>query len=326
MLSEVTIVVPLKDRTYETEAFMHHSVIPDVRYLFLDGSSDGQNEVIVKRGMNANTEYHRLAPDLNIDVYVDKMASGMKLVRTPYVMMADNDDVVLEGGLTAAVKVLNADSKSVFAGGDIVGFLRAGRDRNRVSWPKTNVDASKLHGKEGLEAINQSRLDWRHLWYSVFRTDVLKWCWNEIQESRVRDPYLIEFLLCDLPFCKGRYAYTGVSQYMRLQNQTERAIATLGFRSVELGRQPKSWWTESEVGDEVLASHLGVDPSAFESQFHRAAAVAGKQGSSLRPLRLLKDVGVRASDRATWLSLDAAIRLTSSGKYRLIPLRDSSAR
>jgi len=325
-ITDLTIVLALKDRAFETESFMRHSIIPGVSYLILDGSTDDQNEEIVRGSWNASVEYRRLAPDLNIDTYVRKMAEGMKSVHTPYVMMADNDDVLLEGGLVTAIHALRVNSESVFAGGDVVGFLRSKHQTNRVSWPKTNVNASHVDGMEGLAAINQSRLDWRHIWYSVFRTDVLAWCWDEVMNSRVRDPYLIEFLICDLPFCKGRYSYTGFPQYMRLQNQTDRAIATLGFRLVETGRQSTSWWAESNLADELLAAHLDVDTSVLESQFHRAAAVAGLQGSSYRPLSLLKDLAVRAADRIKWMSLDSAIRITASGLYRAIPLRDRSGR
>jgi glycosyltransferase domain-containing protein len=325
-LSDLTVVLALKDRPIETKSFMKHSIIPGVNYLILDGSSDDQNENIVRGNQCASIEYRRFAPDLNIDKYVRKMAEGIKSVHTPFVVMADNDDVLLEGGLVAAVNALRANSDSVFAGGDIVGYLRSTHQPNRVSWPKTNVNASHLDGMQGLAAINQSRLDWRHIWYSVFRTDVLVWCWDEIMNSPVRDPYLIEFLICDLPFCKGRYSYTQVPQYMRLQNQTDRAIATLGLRSVDNGRQPKSWWEESNLADELLATHLAVDSSELNSAFIRAAAVAGLRGSSFRPLSLYRDLTVGAADRIRIISLKSAIRITASGLYRAIPLRDRSGR
>jgi glycosyltransferase domain-containing protein len=325
-LNDLTIILPLKDRAFETKSFMQHSIISGVNYLILDGSTDDQNEEIVRGGLNAQIEYRRLEPDLDINTYVRKMAEGTKSVKTPYVMMADNDDVLLEGGLIAAIHTLRSNYESVFAGGDVIGFLRSIRKPHRVSWPKTNVNASHLDGMEGLVAINQSRFDWRHVWYSVFRTEVLAWCWEVIVNSPVRDPYLIEFLICDLPFCKGQYSYTGFPQYMRLQNQPDRAIATLGFRSVETGRQPRSWWLESELADEVLASHLNVDVSELDPQFIRAAAVAGLQATSSRPWALIQDLAVGAGDRVKWLSMKSAIKLTSSGRYNAIPLRDRSGR
>lgn len=305
---------------------MQHSIIPGVNYLILDGSTDDQNDKILREGSNAYIEYRRLDPDLNMDTYVRKMAEGIKSVHTPYVMMADNDDVLIESGLVAAIHALKANSESVFAGGDIVGFSRSVRNPNRVSWPKTNVNASHLNGMQGLEAINQSRFEWRHVWYSVFRTDILAWCWGEIMNGSVRDPYLIEFMICDLPFCKGRYSYTGLPQYMRLQNQLDRAITTLGFRSVENGRQSKSWWSDSELADELLASHLDIDASELSPQFIRAAAVAGMQRGSSRFLNLFQDLAVGAADRVRWMSLNSAIKLTASGRYKAIPLRDRSGR
>lgn len=303
LLSDVTILVALKDRAHETKSFMRYSIIPEARYLFLDGSVDGSNESILKAHSYQNVEYIRFAPDIDMAAYVKKMVRGLRLIRTPYVMMADNDDVVLEAGLVAAMSVLNDDSGSVFAGGDVAEFRRSRRNATRVSWPRSAVSCRHLNGKQGLGAINASRLNWSHLWYSVFRTEVLEWCWNQVLTSTIQDPYLIEFLICDLAFSKGCYSHTHVTQYLKLQNQSDRSLAAHGFNFVEFGRQPKSWWAQSDQGDEILAAHLGVRVEEMESQFYRAAMIAGLRSGSLKPQALIREIGRKCIDRAPLLPL-----------------------
>jgi glycosyltransferase domain-containing protein len=302
---------------------MATSIYPDVKYLILDGSQSDENQEIFTSRTRPNVHYVRSSPDLDIDDYVLKMATGLNLVNTPYALMVDNDDVFLLTGAIEAIKSLQTETSCVFAGGDMLGFLRSHRNKNRVCWPKTNSDPRGFHLKQGLEAINQNRVEFRSLWYSVFRTETLSWCWNEIQRSKVRDPYLIEFLLTDLAFCRGKYYYSKSPLYMRLLNQSNRAIATLGYKTVEQGRQQKSWWHESELGDRVLADLLDVDSNEIESQFIRASAVAGLQRMSLNPKRLLPRLIVAMSDRVPWLTLRKAKRLSEKGTYRLIPLRDT---
>jgi len=240
--NQLTIILSLKDRSEDTLVFLSTSLYPDVKYLVLDGSHGDENEKMFASRISPNVRYVRSSPDQSIDDYVLKMATGLGMVDTPYALMVDNDDIILLGGVIAAIKSLQSDSNCVIAGGDLLGFLRSSRNKTRVSWPKTNFYTGGLHLRSGIDAINRNRLDFRSIWNSVFTTESLRWCWNEILNCKVRDPYLIEFLLVDLVFCRGRCYYTGVSHYMRLQNQSNRAIATLGFKSVEQGRQPKSWW------------------------------------------------------------------------------------
>jgi len=322
LLSQLTIILSLKDRSEDTLVFLSTSLYPDVKYLILDGSHGDENEKMFASRISPNVRYVRSSPDRNIDDYVLKMTTGLEFVDTPYVIMVDNDDVILRGGVIAAIKFLQSESSCIFAGGDLLGFLRSNQGKNRVSWPKTSYYTGELHLKGGLEAINQNRLAFRSIWNSVFTTESLNWCWNEILNCEVRDPYLIEFLLIDLAFCRGRYYYTGVSHYMRLQNQSNRAIASLGFKSVDQGRQPKSWWQESESGDRILAKFLNIDSIELESQFFRAAAAAGLDQLHLRPTTLFRQIVLTASDHTHWLTLPGAVRLATTRAYRFIPLRD----
>lgn len=322
-LSQVTIVLALKDRADDTALFIAHSMYPNVRYLILDGSQSDENQEMFSASSYPNVQYIRNSPDTSIDDYVSKMATGMRMVNTPFTLMVDNDDLLLLTGVVEAVKSLQREPSSVFAGGDLLGFLRSQKSKNRVCWPKRNSDPSAFHQRGGLDAINQNRAEFRSLWYSVFRTKTLNWCWDEIQRSKVRDPYLIEFMLGDLAFSQGEYYYSKVPLYMRLQNQTNRAISSLGYKTVEQGHQSKSWWQESEEGDEILAKLLDVDSLEITSQFFRAAAVAGLQRPSLNPRKLLPRLLVASSGRLRWITLTGAKKLASSGAYRIVPLKDA---
>lgn len=325
-MSQVTVIVPLKDRSRDTETFLQHCLDSDLDYLFLDGSVGDENCNLIKPYANGHVRYERFAPDTSIDAYVSKMAAGLDLVTTPFAVMADNDDILIPNGIISASKLLQNDSESAFSGGDIIGMLRSLRHENLVSWPKTNVRTKILDGGVGLDAINRNRADWRHVWYSVFRTEVLKEAWSTVKDSSIRDPYLIEFFICDLAFVAGRYSYSSQPHYMRLQNQSDRAIASLGFRSVEFGRQAQSWWTEAHALDRHLAGLLGVDVDDIVPVFHRAAAVAGMATQSLRPKNLVPELCVRVVDRMQFLTINQARNLVEQGRHRCVPIRDRSGR
>lgn len=325
-MSQITVVVPLKDRSKDTETFLKYCLDSHLNYLFLDGSEGDENRDLIEPYADGQVKYVRFTPDVTIDAYVNKMAQGLDLVKTTFAVMADNDDILIPGGIINAARLLQSQPETVFAGGDIIGIHRSSRHMNLVSWPKTNVRTKLLDQLAGLEAINRNRSNWRHVWYSVFRTEVLKDAWSTVQKSSIRDPYLIEFFICDLAFVSGRYSYSSQPHYMRLQNQPDRTIASLGFRSVESGQQGHSWWTEARALDEHLANALGVDVELIVPVFHRAAAVAGMAPHSFRPGNLLPELGVRAADRLHVLSIDQARNLVKQGRHRYLPLKDRSGK
>lgn len=124
--NELSIVLTLKGRHLHTLRWLWHANLTNVPYHII--IADGEVHPTIDRLLsnpasfpNLSYEYHRYE-DINIKDYYFKRNDALGKVKTPYVMMADNDDFLLPFGINKAVTFLNESQDYVCAGGGILGF------------------------------------------------------------------------------------------------------------------------------------------------------------------------------------------------------------
>lgn len=71
---------------------------------------------------NLKIRYHTYPPDDDISCFYRKMASAIKKVDTPYVMLADNDDFLAASGIELGLEWLRNHPDYVSCGGAVMGF------------------------------------------------------------------------------------------------------------------------------------------------------------------------------------------------------------
>jgi glycosyltransferase domain-containing protein len=124
----LTIVMPLKGRPLYTLRFLwfanrlrlpFHIIVTDgeVREP-LAGAMDG----IGRHFPNLSLEYIRNVDDSSYPLYLEKMRSAVERVKTPYVMLADNDDYPLLSGILASLDFLEKNPDYVACSGRRGGF------------------------------------------------------------------------------------------------------------------------------------------------------------------------------------------------------------
>lgn len=124
--NELTIVLTLKGRHLHTLRWLWHANFTYLPYQII--IADGEVHPTIDRLLsnpasfpNLRYEYHRYE-DRNVKDYYFKRYDALGKVKTPYVMMADNDDFLLPFGINKAVAFLNESPDYVCAGGGIPGF------------------------------------------------------------------------------------------------------------------------------------------------------------------------------------------------------------
>ena len=126
------------------------------RILIADGGADGTiaQTVAEKKSQGLDVEYVRYPFDSSYADYYAKLADALSRVTTPFVVMADNDDLFIPEGLTRAVEFLLAHPGYVACGGQCAVFwlVECGR-----------VDAAS-------DALFGDRVEWKCS--SQFSTDV----------------------------------------------------------------------------------------------------------------------------------------------------------
>ncbi|OGA01871.1 MAG: hypothetical protein A3H35_14095, partial [Betaproteobacteria bacterium RIFCSPLOWO2_02_FULL_62_17] len=145
----MTILLTLKDRVPFTSRWMSYA--DETRFpfkvLIADGGTDDGASVLLSdktKFPNVNYEYVRYPPDQSYPDYYAKIAGALGLVRTRYVVMADNDDFFFAGALAEAVRFLSDNPDYVTCGG-----------QGAIFW----LHSSSSSGGEGL--LYGKNADWK---------------------------------------------------------------------------------------------------------------------------------------------------------------------
>ncbi len=211
MPPRLTIVLPLKGRHLFTLRFLWHANKAKLPYRFLvaDGQVHPRLAELLERSHqifpHLDIEYIRYPDDADFARFFAKMSDALDRVRTPYAMIADNDDFLAAAGIERGIAFLDGHPDYVCCGGGLAGFsvysgLRdpnnglVGR-LNRYAYRYTIHDRSVDFGSAS--AVERLRAGSRNWWtyYAVYRTDALKTICREIVEISFSDLQLHE-LFC----------------------------------------------------------------------------------------------------------------------------------
>jgi glycosyltransferase domain-containing protein len=132
-----------------------------------------------------------------------KLADAFTKVRTPYAMLADNDDFLAFGGVERSLDFLDRSIDYVCCGGGLAGFsVYSGLDEidhglvgrfNRFSYRYTPFDKSADYGSDSVaERLRQGSRNWWS-YYAVFRVEALRTIWRDVVDIDFSDLQLYEF-------------------------------------------------------------------------------------------------------------------------------------
>jgi glycosyltransferase domain-containing protein len=200
----LTIVLPLRGRHLFTLRFLWHANEARLPYRIL--IADGQvNETVARHIENSRAifphldiDYVRYPDDTGYSRYFAKMADALKRVRTPYAMLADNDDFLGGAGIERALDFLEANPDHVAARGRPIAFSAysgSGSPGNGVHGSlnrlRMTYEAEDIASPLVAERLRQGGLSLL-IYYSVYRTEALATLWREDSEIDFTDLMLHE--------------------------------------------------------------------------------------------------------------------------------------
>ncbi len=227
MTPRLTIVMPLKGRNLFTFRFLWHANKMRLPYRFL--LPDGQvNKTVARRLENSredfpniDVEYIRYPDDSDYSRFFAKLADAMRRVRTPYVMLADNDDFLGFHGIEKAIEFLDTHDDYVCARGHQMGFSlysgigsAPGKITGKFNQYYLDPDVKEFDAGTAGERVRQGGLCHR-LHYAVWRTAAPARIMTEIAEINFSDLMLYEdfFALRALTFGKAHLSNEAISYY-----------------------------------------------------------------------------------------------------------------
>ena len=215
--ADLTIVLTLKDRAAFTHRWMAYA--DAMRFPFKVLVADGGGDESVPRMLagkerfpHVEYEYVRYPYDRAYADYYAKVLDALNRVPTPYVALADNDDLLVVDGLRKAVEFLSAHPDYVACGGQCVPFWISasgngdargalyGRD---VEWKYSN-NATTESSASARERVHNQSLGVNDLFYDVFRTGELRRQFALLKEFDPKDLFLMEELISYLSAIAGK--------------------------------------------------------------------------------------------------------------------------
>ncbi len=263
----------MKGRQLFTLRFLWHANKEKLPYRFL--IADGQVHPKFAQLMARPRE---LFPDLDIEYvaypndadfrrFFAKMSGALQRVRTPYVMLVDNDDFLAFSGIERSLDFLDANPDYVCCGGGLAGFsVYAGMHAanghltgplNRYAYRYTIHDRSVDFSSSS--TVERLRVGSRNWWsyYAVFRADAQRTIWGEVVDIDFSDLQLHEL------FCAMRTLTLGKA---RSDGTT---IAYLRQYDTSQGSSFRNDWVHH-----LLRSRFTSD---FSAMIERISGIAARQ-------------------------------------------------
>jgi glycosyltransferase domain-containing protein len=213
-LKPLTVLLPLKDRVSFTKRWLAYAEAVNLpaRVLIADGGSDDAVAPMAadSRARGLDVEYVRYPFDATYQDYYAKLADALARVTTPFVVLADNDDMFVPEGLNGAVDFLLAHPDYVACGGQWAVFWLAGADRREnplygdavefksSNWISTDVTNTAR------QRVRERCLGANDLFYAVHRTEVLRNDFEAIRDCNPRDLFFVEPLIMFLTVIAGK--------------------------------------------------------------------------------------------------------------------------
>lgn len=204
MTPRLTVVLPLKGRYLFTLRFLWHANKARLPYriLIADGQVHPELACLLEDSRSTfpelDIEYVRYPEDCDYNRYFAKMADALQRVRTPYAMLADNDDFLGFGGTERALDFLDSHADYVCCAGRMAGFEAYSGLKNssggligRLNRLYTYYPCDDVSWQSAIERL---RLGGAKLWvyYAVHRTDALATICREVANIDFSDLMLYE--------------------------------------------------------------------------------------------------------------------------------------
>ncbi len=126
MEKNLTILLLLKGREEFTERFVEFFINSKLKYkLFLaDGDKKPLSKKILNKLKRSNIDfqYRKFEFDLNYKKYINKIYNSLKLIKTKYVMLFDNDDFPLKYTINRCLLKLESSKAIIGCGGYLINF------------------------------------------------------------------------------------------------------------------------------------------------------------------------------------------------------------
>ncbi len=248
------------------------------RFLLADGEARPPLMGMLKNSQelfpHLDIEYVRCPDDTSWSRYFAKMHEAVRRVRTPYVLVAENDDFLARAGLERAMDFLDAHQDYVCCGGGIAGFsVHASRQAplgkvlgpiNRMTYSYTPDENPPDVSSSNTLARVLSGFQCHWFYHSVNRKTVLEPVWREVVEMDPSNFHVLEHFSTLRTLAQGKAHFDQTSTIYFKQFDT-----SLGGHWTTSGKAPSASFVYH-----FLRSRFSSDFAAMIDMVARAVVAA----------------------------------------------------
>ena len=228
-----TLLLTLRDRTQYTESFFEYlnQINFPEKILVADGSSDvGRISVqkIIKNHPNLNIEYHDFGFDNSYQKYYKKLKTSLGLIKSPYVLLIDNDDYVNLEGCLEACRMMDNDPSIVACGriADLYLFPRVQSCKIRKS---SSILQDSPEERLAYFAIRPDAI-----WGLMLKVEGLREAFNAVSDANFEQLHLMELLFNLNVIQRGRISRIGSKPILYRRAFSEESSSAENLKDMSL--------------------------------------------------------------------------------------------
>ena len=186
--NNLTVLLTIKDRQKFTFRWIEYAnkISFPFKVLIADGGKDHNVENKLSNRKNfpkVNYEYIRYPYDQTYKEFYSKLDSLISKVKTPYVVLGDDDDFFLVEGLRSCVNFLDNNPDYISCGGRLSRFFihpdsdkAYGDEIEFILHPPAN----SMDSNTAVERVEKHFRSYQLTWYDVHRTDIIQKVFNSL--------------------------------------------------------------------------------------------------------------------------------------------------
>lgn len=270
----LTVILVIRDRPQYTFRWMNYANQTQFPFkiLIADGGKDVDVETHLKDHSNypnINYEYLRYPYDASIKDYLCKMSNALNEVKTPYVILADDDDFWNVEGIRASIQFLEEHADYATCRGRNFIFTQDAKNTHKTSYlPHPIVDTAQKLASERVMAL-YSHSTWT--FYDVHRSRQYQTIFKKVSELDFHFMPMIEIMVGLMDAANGKIKRLECSYLMREEGHGQ-STSRSGSYLVRLLTGPCAEQLSAmcRAVSQVVAKNESIAVDDFSSRLERA--------------------------------------------------------
>ena len=278
-MSKLTILLSLKDRHIETKKWIENNCYDEFSYIIADGSIGEENRDIFSKIKKNNINYIRFKKDITFNDYYKKVYETSLLVKTPFVMQVDNDDIINKLGINECLSYIIKYPNISIISGHISGFYLK-KNKNYLTDFKEN-NCKHIKDQNYSTQLENYLKNYRIIWYSIYKTNIFQKAWQDCFLFSCKHVVNTEILHGLSSLANGIFDFKNNTTYIRNTGQTDSI-----FKSISPEEIKKS---KNEIKEIILfiSKKYNLDEDKLLTIYQKAEKKYNKRNIFIRVLLYL---------------------------------------